>query len=72
MESIQIQQRLWWRCPNCRKGNFIRRVPVELSQEEREALEVQLGCSNLDAASLSRVPDVVYCKRCELEYVVGD
>lgn len=68
MEKVELRTAFSWRCPKCRKRNFVATVPVELTDDERASLTQEYGQLEGEGSELVRAPKVVSCSGCKEKF----
>lgn len=70
MNTVDLHQAFSWICDECGKRNFERAIAVEMSEEEKEFMCLEIGVNSDDGEWL-KAPKIVKCIHCQSEFKVG-
>jgi len=71
VQSIELRNAFAFDCEDCGRENFVRSVVCEMSQEDREQLDMQNGFEFTNGQWVT-APEFVQCSFCKSEFRAND
>ena len=73
LPEVDLLLAYYWRCPSCKRKNFVVPVNVEVTEEDKEVIKEELGIAPWESFDdplddLVMAPAIVTCKKCLVKY----